>query len=259
MSLIHDVWSDLRAEATAHAELEPLVARHLNEAILSQDSFECSLALIVSSVISAQSLDSTGVFSKIRQIYERHDGIVLSAAKDLLAYLKRDSACNLILQPYLFYKGFRALQAYRVAHALWHDKESVLALLIQSCISEKFAIDIHPAAQIGSGVMIDHATGIVIGETTIIEDDVSIMQNVTLGGTGKETGNRHPIVKRGSLISSGAKILGRITVGEGAKVGAGSVVLSDVPPHTTVVGIPAKVVGHPKDPFPAYEMNHEFE
>jgi len=259
MSTVHEAWSCLRSEADERAGLEPLIGQFLNEAVLSHDSLDSALALLVSSVAQRQLKDVSGLLEKVRHIYAGQENIVKAAAADLLAYFNRDSACNFLLQPFLFYKGFKAIQTHRIANALWANEEKILALLLQSCMSEMLSIDIHPAAQIGSGIMIDHATGIVIGETTIIEDDVSIMQNVTLGGTGKDVGNRHPIIKRGSLISSGAKILGRITIGEGAKVGAGSVVLNDVLPHTTVVGIPARVVGRPRDSFPAYEMNHDFE
>ena len=157
----------------------------------------------------------------------------------------------------LFFKGFQALQSYRIAHWLWVQGRECLALFFQSRIALTFGVDIHPAAKLGKGIMLDHATGIVIGETTIVEDDVSIMQEVTLGGTGKECGDRHPKVRRGVLISAGAKILGNIEIGENAKVGAGSVVLKPVAPHTTVAGVPAVVVGRPVSASPALDMNHE--
>jgi serine O-acetyltransferase len=158
--------------------------------------------------------------------------------------------------PFLFFKGFHALQAYRVAHWLWKQKRNSLALFLQNRISCVFAVDIHPAARIGKGIMFDHATGIVIGETAVVEDNVSIMQSVTLGGTGKEHGDRHPKVRSGVLISAGAKVLGNIEIGECAKVGAGSVVLKDVAPRTTVAGVPAKEVSVNTCTKPAQEMNH---
>ncbi len=155
----------------------------------------------------------------------------------------RDPACPDLLTPLLHFKGFQALQGHRVAHYLWHHDRPHLAKHLQSRMSEVFGVDIHPAATLGRRIMLDHATGIVIGETAIVEDDVSILQEVTLGGTGKEDGARHPRVHRGVMIGAGAKILGSIDVGEGAKVGAGSIVLAPVEPYTTVVGVPARPVG----------------
>jgi len=148
------------------------------------------------------------------------------------------------------------LQSYRIAHWLWQQGRTSLALFLQNRISSVFAVDIHPAAKIGKGIMFDHATGIVIGETAVVEDNVSIMQSVTLGGTGKEAGDRHPKVRKGVLISAGAKILGNIEIGECAKVGAGSVVLKDVPPRTTVAGVPARVVCDSKCDQPSRDMDH---
>lgn len=176
---------------------------------------------------------------------------------DLYAVYERDSACTSLLVPFLYFKGYNALQNYRVSHHLWHNGKQKLALLLQSLGSEVYAIDIHPAARIGCGVMMDHGSAIVIGETAVVGDQVSIMQGVTLGGTGKEEGERHPKVHSGVLISAGAIILGNITIGTGAKIAAGSVVLKDVPPHTTVAGVPAVPVGASKSDAPALEMDHE--
>ena len=156
----------------------------------------------------------------------------------------------------MFYKGYHALQSYRAAHYYWMQDRKALAQYFQSRISEVFAVDIHPAARIGHGVLMDHATGIVIGETAVVEDYVSMLHCVTLGGSGKETGDRHPKIRRGVLISAGAIILGNVEVGEGAKVAGGAVVLIDVPPHTTAVGVPAKILGRPKSETPALEMDH---
>jgi serine O-acetyltransferase len=159
----------------------------------------------------------------------------------------------------LYYKGYHALQAYRAAHYYWNQDRKSLASYLQSRISEVFAVDIHPAAQIGCGILIDHATSVIIGETAVVENYVSMLHEVTLGGTGKETGDRHPKVRQGVLISAGAKVLGTVEIGENAKVGSGAVVLEDVPPHTTVVGVPAKVVGTPSSEVPALEMNQHIE
>ena len=157
--------------------------------------------------------------------------------------------------PFLFFKGFHALQAYRLAHWLWNEKRRHLALYLQTRVSDLFAVDIHPAARIGSGIMMDHATGIVIGETAVVEDNVSMLHAVTLGGTGKEAGDRHPKIRTGVLIGAGAKILGNIEIGKGARVAAGSVVLQNVPPCKTVAGVPAKVIGDSGCAEPAREMD----
>jgi serine O-acetyltransferase len=177
---------------------------------------------------------------------------------DLQAVEDRDSACHELYIPFLYFKGFHALQTQRVSHWLWsHGRES-LALFFQNRMSTEFGVDIHPAARMGRGIMLDHATGLVIGETAVVGNNVSILQSVTLGGTGKDEKDRHPKIGDGVLISAGAKILGNICVGEGAKVGAGSVVLENVPAHTTVAGVPAKVVGRPSSDQPALEMDHDF-
>ncbi|MEM9707026.1 MAG: serine O-acetyltransferase, partial [Pseudomonadota bacterium] len=169
--------------------------------------------------------------------------IVDASLADVLAVFDRDPATFEYVQPFLYYKGYLSLQAQRVANWLWRHDRKQLALYLQSRMSELFQVDIHPATKIGKGVFIDHATGVVIGETAVVGDDVSILQNVTLGGTGKEKGDRHPKIGRGALISVGANVLGNIEVGEGAKVAAGSVVLHPVPPYCTVAGVPAKPVG----------------
>ena len=177
---------------------------------------------------------------------------------DLQAVEDRDSACHEIYIPFLYFKGFHALQTYRVAHWLWKAGRQSLALFFQNRMSTEFGVDIHPAARLGHGIMLDHATGLVIGETAVVGNNVSMLQSVTLGGTGKDEGDRHPKIGDGVLISAGAKILGNIRVGDGAKVGAGSVVLEDVPAHTTVAGVPARVVGRPASAQPALEMDHHF-
>jgi serine O-acetyltransferase len=178
--------------------------------------------------------------------------------QDLRAVRERDPACRSYLQPFLYFKGFVALEASRVAHSLWKQGREILAFHLQNRISEILQVDIHPAACLGLGLFLDHATGIVIGETTVIGDRVSILQSVTLGGNGKERGNRHPKIGRGVLISVGAKILGNIRVGEEARIAAGSVVLNDVPAHTTVAGVPARIVRGPACIEPAMAMDHFF-
>jgi len=181
------------------------------------------------------------------------------ARADVAAVYERDPACTSYLQPLLFFKGFMALQASRIAHALWTRGRLPLAQFIQMRVSEVFGVDIHPGARIGKGIMIDHATSIVIGETAVVEDDVSMLHSVTLGGTGKEGGDRHPKIGRGVLIGAGAHILGNIRIGEQSRVGAGSVVLHDVPHCVTVAGVPAKIVGDAGCDHPSQSMNHRVD
>lgn len=175
---------------------------------------------------------------------------------DIQAIYERDPACMGYLQPFLYFKGFHALESYRVSHALWMQGRYAFAFLLQSRVSEVFGVDIHPAAQIGTGILNRSRNQCCYCETSVVEDDVSILHEVTLGGTGKEKGDRHPKIRRGVLIGAGAKILGNIEVGRGAKIGAGSIVLDNVPPYRTVVGVPAKIVGVPQVTEPAFEMDH---
>jgi serine O-acetyltransferase len=187
--------------------------------------------------------------------FEQSEEIRDAIRKDIEAVTRRDPASRGISEPFLHYKGFHALESYRVSHWLWIQRREALACYMQNRISEVFSVDIHPAARIGKGIFIDHATGVVIGETSVVDDDVSLLHEVTLGGTGKTTGDRHPKIGRGVLIGAGAKILGNVKVGEGSKVAAGSVVLTDVPPHTTVAGVPAVVIGRPAVEQPSLEMD----
>jgi serine O-acetyltransferase len=178
---------------------------------------------------------------------------------DLSAVFERDPACNAYIEAFLYFKGFHAIQCYRVGHWLWTQNRQPMALFFQSRISELFDVDIHPAARLGRGIMIDHATGVVIGETAVVEDDVSMLHGVTLGGTGKETGDRHPKIRRGVLLSMGAKVLGNIEIGEYSRVGAGSVVLKSVPAGCTAVGVPAKLVNCAGSKNPSQDMNQVIE
>ncbi|MDP9128589.1 MAG: serine O-acetyltransferase, partial [Pseudomonadota bacterium] len=187
--------------------------------------------------------------------YNADPAIVEAGQYDLIAITERDPAAKNILVPFLFFKGFRALQAYRVAHWLWRMERRTLASYFQSRISSCFVVDIHPAAVIGKGIMMDHAHGVVIGETAVVEDNVSFLHNVTLGGTGKEKGDRHPKIRSGVMIGAGAKILGNIEIGAGARVAAGSLVLKNVAPHVTVAGVPARIIGNAGCESPAQEMD----
>lgn len=187
--------------------------------------------------------------------YQGSNELVDAACMDIEAVVSRDPAIQLYSTPLLYLKGFHAIEAYRVAHRLWQLDRRELALFLQSQISEVFNVDIHPAAVLGHGLMFDHASGIVIGETSVVGDNVSILHNVTLGGTGKEVCDRHPKIASDVMIGAGAKILGNIHIGQGVKIGAGSVVLEDVPPHVTVVGVPARIVGLCSDDHPAFDMD----
>jgi serine O-acetyltransferase len=192
----------------------------------------------------------------IREAYADDPQLAMQATRDMRVVRERDPACRSYATPLLYFKGFHALQCYRITHWLWLQGRHALALFLQNRISETFAVDIHPAARIGCGILLDHGHGFVVGETAVIEDDVSILHNVTLGGTGKAEGDRHPKIRYGVLIGAGAKILGNIEVGSGAKIGAGSVVLEPVPPHTTVAGVPAKIVGMAESDVPSLNMDH---
>ncbi|GJD52724.1 Serine acetyltransferase [Methylobacterium crusticola] len=254
-----DVWAELRAEAEAALIEEPLYAGIIQATILDQRSLAQALAYRLAHRLGDGDLARLAMRDLCLAAFEADPHAGAHAVRDLIAIRERDPTCRRYLDPFLFYKGLAALEGYRIAHWLWHQGRMTLALHVQSRISEVFGCDIHPAARIGSGVFIDHATGVVIGETTIIADDVSILQSVTLGGNGKDSGDRHPKIERGVLLSVGAKVLGNIRVGEGAKVAAAAVVLHDVPPHTTVAGVPARVVSRiPRSEEPALTMDQFF-
>lgn len=251
------VWEIIQQETREQALTEPALASFLHATILNHDSLEAALSYHLAQKLACSAISALQVREIIEHALASDPSIGAAVRADIKAVYERDSACNEYSLPFLYFKGFQALQCHRVAHWLWQQGRFALANFIQSHITITFGVDIHPAARLGKGIMLDHATGIVIGETTVVEDDVSIMQSVTLGGTGKVTGDRHPKVRRGVLISAGAKILGNIEIGEGAKIGAGSVVLKAVAPHTTVAGVPAEVVGKPRSDSPALDMNHE--
>jgi serine O-acetyltransferase len=255
--VIDSLWETIRLHTRKQAECEPVLASFLYSTILNHDTFEAALSFHLANKLDSPALPAISVREVIEQAFNADPSIVQAVRADLLAVSERDSACCSLVTPLLYFKGFHALQAYRVAHWLWQQGRSSMALFLQNRISAVFAVDIHPAARIGQGIMFDHATGIVIGETAVIEDNVSIMQSVTLGGTGKEAGDRHPKVRKGVLIGAGAKILGNIEIGECVKVGAGSVVLKDVPPRTSVAGVPAQIIGDNLCGQPSREMDHQ--
>src|SRR5690606_17160367 len=237
------VWAQLRVEAMQAAAEEPLLASYLHASILHHDRIEDALSYHLAQKLGHGDLPALQLREVIREAYAADPSIGAAAARDMRVVRERDPACTTYLQPFLYFKGYGGLQAYRIAHWLWREDRHVLAYHLQSRVSELFAVDIHPAARIGGGVFIDHAHGIVIGETAVVEDDVSMLHSVTLGGTGKAGGDRHPKIRRGVLIGAGAKVLGNIEIGEEARIAAGSVVLESVPARCTVAGVPAKAVG----------------
>ncbi|MEO1251877.1 MAG: serine O-acetyltransferase [Pseudomonadota bacterium] len=251
-------WSRMRVEAATAAAEEPSLASFLHATILNHESFAAALSYRIAQKVSDREMNSMLWRSVCDEAFGKEPNIVDAALVDLRAVYHRDPACDEYMQPFLYFKGYLSLQAQRVANWLWRHDRRQLALFLQSRLSESFGVDIHPAVPFGKGVFIDHATGIVIGETAVVEDDVSILQNVTLGGTGKEDGDRHPKIRRGALISVGAKVLGNIEVGVGAKVAAGSVVLKSVEPHCTVAGVPAKPVGACAESNPSETMDQNF-
>ncbi|MFN3835814.1 MAG: serine O-acetyltransferase [Glycocaulis sp.] len=240
---VRQIWNRLRVEAAATAAEEPMLAGFINAGILRHASFAEALAHRIASRLADGQLDAVLLHDVITEAMRADPSISVSAAADMVAVDERDPACRSLLQPFFYFKGFQALQGYRIAHWLWHQGREAIAFHMQSRISELFAVDIHPAARIGKGIMIDHATSVVIGETAVVGDDVSILHEVTLGGTGSEEAERHPKIGHGVLIGAGAKVLGNITVGEHARIAAGSVVLQPVPARCTVAGVPAKPVG----------------
>ncbi|MDE0660402.1 MAG: serine O-acetyltransferase [Gammaproteobacteria bacterium] len=249
------IWEVVRGEAASKANEEPILGSYFHATILNHTNFRSALSFRLASKLDNPMLPTMLIRDVIDEAMGDDANILESALTDMLATYDRDPACEDLSTPFLFLKGFHALQAHRIAHWLWHRDRHTLALFFQSQISVGLDVDIHPAARMGRGILVDHATGIVIGETAVVENDVSILHAVTLGGTGKETGDRHPKVRHGVLLGAGCKVIGNIEIGAGAKVGAGSVVLEDVPPHVTVAGVPAQVVGPTKDENPALGMD----
>lgn len=252
-----DLWALIRKEVSDQLLFEPDLGSFYSRRILQHDSLETAVADLLANKLSCEDMPNRSLRPVIDAALRADSGIVQALTADLNATRQRDAAARYYSTALLYFKGFQALQGYRVAHWLWQQERSGMALFLQSRISEVFQVDIHPAARIGKGILVDHATGIVIGETCVLDDNISIMQGVTLGGTGKEIGDRHPKIRCGVLLSTGAIVLGNVVIGEGARVAAGSVVLTDVEPHSTVAGIPAVKVGKPRVEQPALEMTHE--
>ena len=253
------VWKAIREAAQEHVSQQPVLASFLHATVLNHDRFEDAVSFHLAGKLANSSLSAMQLREIIDKALVSDPSIAESIKADIFAVRERDPAVSCCLVPLLYLKGVHGLTSYRVANWLWRDGQQLLALHLQNRISEAFAVDIHPAAKIGRGILIDHATSVVIGETAVVEDNVSMLHEVTLGGTGKQSGDRHPKVRTNVLIGAGAKILGNVEIGEGAKIGAGSVVLTDVPSRCTFAGVPAELVGRPQSEEPSLEMNHGIE
>ncbi|HVI50543.1 MAG TPA: serine O-acetyltransferase [Candidatus Sulfotelmatobacter sp.] len=249
------LWQRLRAEAEEAFRKSPMLAPLFLDSIINQPSFESAVFHRVASRLKNDVVSQPMIIDAFNRAVAAHPPIAQALRADIAAIMERDPACARFIEPFLYFKGFHAIQTHRLAHWLWHNGEIDFALYLQSRSSDVFQTDIHPAARFGKGIFLDHATGLVVGETAVVDDDVSILQNVTLGGTGKEAGDRHPKIRRGVVIGAGAKILGNIEIGERSLIAAGSVVLRAVEPHSTVAGIPAKVVRSPANSEPNRSMD----
>lgn len=254
VGIVDPVWSRIRQDAEAVARSEPALSTFVVSTILNHDRLESAVFHRVASRLAHPALPAELV---AQTFAEADEAAPLGEAfrADILAVADRDPACARLIEPVLYFKGFHAIQTHRLAHWLWNAGRRDLALYLQSRASEVFQVDINPAARLGKGIFLDHATGLVVGQTAVIEDDVSILHGVTLGGTGKERSDRHPKIRRGVLLGAGAKILGNIEVGHCSRVAAGSVVLQPVPPNSTVAGVPARVVGTAGCAEPARSMD----
>lgn len=250
------VWDRIRSESEEAARNDPSLGGFLFAAVLNHGSFESALCHRLAQRLRSADLGTGLVLQAFEDALEAEPEIAVAARADIVAVYDRDPACHRFIEPLFYFKGFQALQTHRMAHRLWHLGRKDFAYHLQSISSVSFGVDIHPAARIGRAIMIDHAHSIVIGETAVVEDEVSMLHSVTLGGTGKAHGDRHPKVRRGVLIGAGAKILGNIEIGHCSRIASGSVVLHDVPANRTVAGVPAKVVGYAGCSEPARSMDH---
>lgn len=255
LSEVDPVWARISEEARDAIAKEPLLGGMIHGTVLHHRSLERALAFRMSQKLASAEMSEQILREITDQAYADDPTLGDAARADIVAVFERDPACHRFLQPLLYFKGFQAIQAYRVGHWLWQQDRRDLSYFFQMRVSEIFGVDVHPAAQIGRGIMIDHAHSIVIGETAVVGDNVSMLHSVTLGGTGKEDDDRHPKIEDGVLIGAGAKVLGNITVGHCSRIAAGSVVLEPVPPMKTVAGVPAKIVGEAGCSQPSITMD----
>jgi serine O-acetyltransferase len=252
---VDPVWSRVCEEAEAAVRAEPLLGSLIHSGLLHHPSLERALAFRFSLKLASGEMSEQILREIADEAFASDPELGVAARADLMAVYERDPACHRFIQPILFFKGYQAVQAYRIGNWLWRMGRKDMAYFVQMRVSEAFGVDIHPNARVGKGIMIDHAHSIVIGETAVVGDNVSMLHSVTLGGTGKEDGDRHPKIGDGVLIGAGAKVLGNIHVGHCSRIAAGSVVLQDVPHNTTVAGVPAKVVGQAGCAQPALTMD----
>lgn len=252
---VDPVWDRITREAREAVETQPLMGGLIHACILHHKSIERALSYRIAAKLASNEMSMVVLREIVEDAYAADPSLIEAARADLMAVHERDPASHRLLQPILYFKGYQAMQAYRVSHWLWNQGQKDLAYFFQMRTSEIFGIDIHPGARMGKGIMIDHAHSIVIGETAVVGDNVSMLHSVTLGGTGKEEEDRHPKIADGVLIGAGAKILGNIKVGHCSRIAAGSVVLSEVPPCTTVAGVPAKIVGEAGCDQPSVAMD----
>lgn len=255
LSACDPVWQRVCQEAEEIVRADPAMASFVVETILNEKSLETAIVHRLANRLDHGDVSGDLIRQSFEEVLAQDPSLGEAFRADIAAVYDRDPACHRLIEPILFFKGFHAIQTHRFAHRLWQAGRRDFAYYLQSRASQIYQVDIHPAVPVGRGIMFDHATGLVIGETAVIEDDVSILQGVTLGGTGKEHGDRHPKIRRCVMIGAGAKILGNIEIGSCSRVAAGSVVLRDVPPNSTVVGVPARVVGVADCPEPGRTMN----
>ncbi|GAB4384012.1 serine O-acetyltransferase [Albidovulum sp.] len=252
---VDPVWDHIREEAKAAVREEPLLGGVIHSCILHHATLEHALAYRISMKLASSEMSEQLLREIVDRAYASEPELGRAARADIVAVYDRDPACHRFMQPLMYFKGFQSVQAYRVGHWLWRNGRRDLAYFFQMRVSEVFGVDIHPSARIGKGIMIDHAHSIVIGETAVVGDNVSMLHSVTLGGTGKEEEDRHPKIGDGVLIGAGAKVLGNIRVGNCSRIAAGSVVLHDVPPCKTVAGVPARIVGDAGCDQPSISMD----
>lgn len=252
---IDPIWQRIRDEAEAILKQEPALAGFIFQTILAHKTLETAIAYRMAQLLGNADVSALIIQQIFEDAFSSDPKISCSMRADIVAFNERDPAAVRYIEALLYFKGFQALATHRIANWLFNLGREDLAFFLQSCSSRLFSVDIHPKVKMGQGIFLDHATGVVIGETAVIDDEVSILQNVTLGGTGKETGDRHPKIRHGVLIGAGAKILGNIEIGHCVRVGAGSVVLKAVPPNKTVAGVPAKIIGEAGCSDPALKMD----
>ncbi|MEO0386834.1 MAG: serine O-acetyltransferase [Pseudomonadota bacterium] len=255
LKTVDPLWSRIRLEAEEVTRTEPLMAAMVHASILYHKTLDNVLSFRIAQKLASDEMSQLILREILDHAYIDQPGLVEAARADMMAVFERDPACNRLIQPLLFFKGFQAIQAHRLARYLWEKGRRDMAYFVQMRTSELFGVDVHPGARIGRGLMIDHAHSIVIGETAVVGDNVSMLHSVTLGGTGKEHDDRHPKVGDGVLIGAGAKILGNIRIGNCSRIASGSVVLHEVPPCKTVAGVPAKIVGEAGCSEPSKSMD----